>query len=152
MTVKGKVTRMKAKEYLEQVQMLDEMINQDVERLHDMKLQSTSTGAIRYDKDHVQTSPTGDALCRAVTNYVAFEDDINAEIDRFVDIKTQVIEEIRGLRVLNYVKILYKVYVQYKSIRQAAKEMKMSYSYVIELHKKALIAFEETYTNLHYLT
>lgn len=79
------------------------------------------------------------------TNYVAFNDKINAEIDSFADAKEQIIKEIRGLRDKNYVQVLYKVYVQYKTVKQASKEMKKCYNYTVELHNKALAAFEKTY-------
>ena len=140
-----------AKAYLGQLQELDTFINQDIERLSDMKLGATSTGAIRYDKERVQTSPQN-TLERQVCNYVTYEEMLNAKIDAFVDAKETIIEQIRGLHQNNYIQVLYKVYVQFKSLRTAAKEMKVSYSYVIELHQKALSCFEETYTNLSYLT
>jgi DNA-binding MltR family transcriptional regulator len=116
-----------------------------------MKLQATSTGAISYD-ERVQTSMKGDKLCNDVTRYVAFNEEINAEIDSFVDAKNQIIGEIRGLHNVNYMQVLFKVYVQFKPLKIAASEMGKSYSYAIELHKKALTAFEETYKNLSYLT
>lgn len=140
-----------ARKYLEQLQTFDIYINQDLERLDDMKTNACSTGAIDYSAERVQTSPSGDSLCRQVTNYVAFNEKINAEIDRFVDAKEQIISEIRGLRDKNYIQVLYKVYVQYKTVKQASKEMKKSYNYTVELHNKALAAFEETYKNLTYL-
>ena len=140
-----------AREYLGQLQTFDIYINQDLERLDDMKTNACSTGAIDYSKDRVQTSPSGDSLCRQVTNYVAFNEKINAEIDRFVDAKEQIISEIRGLRDKNYIQVLYKVYAQFKTVKQASKEMKKSYNYTVELHNKALAAFEETYKNLTYL-
>lgn len=140
-----------ARKYLEQLQTFDIYISQDIERLDDMKANACSTGAIDYSAERVQTSPTGDSLCRQVTNYVAFNEKINAEIDRFVDAKEQIISEIRGLRDKNYVQVLYKVYVQFKTVKQASKEMKKSYNYTVELHNKALAAFEETYKNLTYL-
>lgn len=140
-----------ARKYLEQLQTFDIYINQDLERLDDMKTNACSTGAIDYSAERVQTSPSGDSLCRQVTNYVAFNEKINAEIDRFVDAKEQIISEIRGLRNKNYVQVLYKVYVQYKTVKQASKEMKKSYNYTVELHNKALAVFEETYKNLTYL-
>jgi len=144
--------KLSAKEYLEQLEVLDTNINQDLERLSEMKESSSSTGAIDYSKDRVQTSTSGDKLCNDVSRYVDFEEQINAEIDRFVDAKEQIIKEIRGLRVKNYIQLLFKVYVQFKSIKVAASEMGMSYQYVREVHKKALEAFEQTYKNLHYLT
>lgn len=148
----GKKKYLTARQYLEQLQELDTNINQDLERLDEMKINATCTGGIDYSKERVQTSTSGDKLCNDVTRYISLDEEINAEIDRFTDAKNQIISEIRGLHVNNYIKLLYKVYVQYKSIYQASKEMHLSYSYVIELHKKALSAFEETYKNLHYLT
>lgn len=143
--------KLTAKQYLEQLQEIDININQDLERLEEMRINACSTGAIDYSKDRVQTSPSGDALCRYVTNYVDFNEQINTEIDRFFDAKNQIIREIRALHNKNYIRILFKVYVQYKSVKQVSKEIKKSYNYTIEQHTKALAAFEETYENLTYL-
>ena len=140
-----------AREYLGQLEFLDTSINQDLERLNDMRINACSTGGIDYSDERVQTSPSGDSLCRQVTNYVAFDDEINAEIDRFVDAKNLIIKQIRGLHNNYFNQILFKVYVQFKSVKQASKEMKKSYNYTVELHNKALAAFEKTYQNLHYL-
>ena len=140
-----------AREYLGQLEFLDTSINQDLERLNDMRINGCSTGGIDYSDERVQTSPSGDSLCRQVTNYVAFDDEINAEIDRFVDAKNLIIKQIRGLHNNYFNQILFKVYVQFKSVKQASKEMKKSYNYTVELHNKALAAFEETYENLTYL-
>jgi DNA-directed RNA polymerase specialized sigma subunit len=140
-----------ARRYLGQLQELDEKINQNVERLEEMKLQATCTGAICYN-ERVQSSMKGDKLCNDVTRYVAFNDEINAEIDSFVDAKNKIIGQIRGLHNVNYMQVLFKVYVQFKSLKIAASEMGKSYSYVVELHRKALKEFEKTYKNLSYLT
>lgn len=143
--------KLTARRYLEQLQELDTNINQDLERLDDMKTNACSTGAIDYSAERVQTSPSGDSLCKAVTNYVAFNDEINSEIDRFCDAKNLIIKQIRGLHNNYFSQILFKVYVQFKTVKQASKEMKKSYNYTVELHNKALAAFEETYKNLTYL-
>ena len=140
-----------AKKYLEQLQTFDIYISQDLERLDDMKINACNIKSIDYSAERVQTSPSGDSLCRQVTNYVTLNEKINAEIDHFVDAKEQIISEIRGLRDKNYIQVLYKVYVQFKTVKQASKEMKKSYNYTVELHNKALAAFEETYKNLTYL-
>lgn len=140
-----------AREYLGQLQELDININQDLELLENMKINACSTGAIDYSAERVQTSPSGDGLCRQVTNYVSFNEKINAEVDRFVDVKNLIIKQIRGLHNNYFNQILFKVYVQFKSVKQASREMKKSYNYTVELHNKALAAFEETYKNLTYL-
>lgn len=141
-----------ARQYLSQLETIDEQINQDIERLEQMKTDAYGTGSFDYSKDRVQTSPVGDKLCSDVSRYVAFDEQINAEIDRFVDAKEQIIREIRGLHDKNFIQVLFKVYVQFKTVKVASQEMKKSYSYTVDLHNKALAKFEETYKNLHYLT
>ena len=140
-----------AKVYLGQLALIDEQINQDIERLEELKQSARSTGSFDYSRERVQTSPIGDKLCSDVSRYVDLDTQINTEIDRFVDAKEQIIREIRGLRNVNYMKVLYKVYVQFKSVKAAAQEIGKSYHYTSELHKKALTAFEEQYKNLDYL-
>lgn len=141
-----------AKRYLSQLEIIDMQINQDIERLAEMKEDVMSTGGIDYSRDRVQTSKVGDRLCSDVARYTDLDERLNAEIDGYVDAKEQIIREIRELRDVNYIQVLYKVYVQFKSVKVAAQEMKKSYRYVIQVHNQALKAFEETYPNLHYLT
>lgn len=140
-----------ARKYLGQLEDIDISIKQELERLAEMKSGASCTGAIDYSKDRVQVSPAN-ALEKRVSAYTDFEKNINRHIEQFVAAKEQIISEIRGLHQKHYINILYKVYVQFKSVREAAGEMKLSYRYVSELHKKALKAFEDTYKNLHYLT
>lgn len=144
--------KLTARQYLTQLQELDTNINQDLERLEDMKTNAYSTGGIDYSAERVQTSPSGDSLCKAVTNYVDFNEQINREIDSFSDAKEQIIKQIRGLHDARYSQVLFKVYVQFKTLKVASGEMGMSYQYVRNLHSAALTRFEEIYDNLHYLT
>lgn len=141
-----------ARKYLGQLQELDTNINQDLERLNDISINACSTGGIDYSAERVQTSLTGDSLCRQVTNYVDFNEQINREINSFSDAKEQIIKQIRGLHDARYSQVLFKVYVQFKTLKVASGEMGMSYQYVRNLHRAALARFEETYDNLHYLT
>lgn len=144
--------KISARDYLKQLEILDMQINDDLAELHNMKLSACSTGGIDYSKDRVQSSTVGDKLYKDVVRYTMFEEQINKEIDEFFDAKNQIIREIRGLHDKRYIQVLTKIYVQFKSVKNAAQEMKLSYSYTIDLHKQALEAFEKTYDNLHYLT
>lgn len=143
--------KLTAKKYLQQLEILDIQINQDIERSSEMRENAIGTNGIDYSRDRVQTSPVGDKLCKDVTNYVAHDSYVDTEIDRFVNAKEQIIKEIRGLHDKDYIQVLFKVYVQFKSLKVTAREMKRSYNYVLDIHKKALQAFEETYPNLTYL-
>ena len=143
--------KLTAKQYLDQLRVIDTKINQKMEELADLMTAATSTGAIDYSKDRVQTSPQN-AQENRICKYVDLDAEINREIDEFVDIKHRVTKEIQELNVDYYIKILFKVYVQYKTVKDAANEIGLSYQYVRDLHKKALKAFEELHTHLHYLT
>lgn len=149
MSEKRKLT---AREYLGQLAVIDTKIQQKLEELEAMKVDACSAGGIDYSKDRVQTSRSGDAIGDAVVRYTALNGEINREIDEFADIKHRIIKEIHSLNSNNYIKVLFKVYVQYKSIKTASDEMQMSYQYVRNIHKKALLAFEKIYPDLHYLT
>lgn len=140
-----------AKKYLSQLAVIDEAINQDLERLSEMKENTLRTGGIDYSRDRVQTSPVGDRLCSDVTRYTAFNEEINEEIDRFIDARERIIKEIRELHDVNYIQVLYKVYVQFKTLTMTSREMQRSYNFVLNVHKMALKEFEGMHKDLTYL-
>lgn len=142
--------KLSAEKYLQQLETLDTNINQNLERLADMQINMCNVGGIDYSAERVQTSPSGDDLCKGVSAYVDFNNKINEEIDNFIDAKNKIIQEIRDLHDADYIQVLFKKYVQFKTLTIAAREMKRSYNYVLNVHKKALAAFEEAHENLYY--
>ena len=140
---------MKAKEYLQQLQRLDTVINQKIKELGDLRLKSRSVGSIDYSKERVQTSPSGDApFVKLIGRIIDLEQEINAEIDAFVDDKHKIINQIQGLKNSKYIEILYKHYVEFKRLEVVAVEMNFTYQYVVELHGYALKDFQTTYETL----
>lgn len=143
---------MTAERYLEQIEAIDMQINQDIRRLEQMRSATTGTKAIRYDTDPVQTSPDGDRLLLDVAKYIELEKRINAEIDRFIDVKDLIIRQIRGLHTVKNVQFLYLRYVDYMPLEEISEEMGVSYSTVKRIRLSALAEFGDTYQNLKYLT
>lgn len=140
---------MKAKEYLQQLQRLDTMINQKIKELGDLRLMSQSVGGIDYSEDRVQSSPSGDApFVKPVLRMIELEQEINAEIDRFVDEKHEIINQIQALQNPKHIDILYKHYVEFKRLKIVAVEMNFTYQYIVELHGTALKEFQLTHENL----
>lgn len=84
-----------------------------------------------------------------MTDSVAKLADISREIDEEITAllikQDEVLKQIRALHNLRYIQILTKVYIQDKNIKVASLEMGVSYNYALEVHKKALAAFEEKY-------
>lgn len=137
---------MKAKEYLQQLQRLDTVINQKIKEVQDLRLKSQSTGGIDYSKEQVQSSPSGDApFVKLIGRIIDLEAEINAEIDAFVDEKHKIINQIQGLKNADYISLLYKRYVEYKKFETIAVEMNFTYQYVLNMHGYALKEFETTY-------
>lgn len=135
---------MTAEQYLQQIQILDVQIQQDMEQLDELKNRAKGVTAIRYDKDKVQTSPS-DRLCSDVCSIVTLDDRITNEIDKLCDAKQRIIRQIRGLRDPVYIQILYKVYVQYKTLKTAGLEIGISYTTVLQKHRDALAVFASMY-------
>lgn len=138
---------MKAKEYLQQLKRLDTLIDQKIKELDELRSMST-VGAVDYSTERVQSSHSQDApFVRIVYKMIELEEEINAEIDNFVDIKHLIINQIHTLKNLDYITLLFKRYVEYKSLEKICVEMNFSYDYIKHLHGYALKDFEETVLN-----
>lgn len=135
---------MTAEQYLQQIQILDVQIQQDMEQVDYIRNRAKGVTAIRYDRDRVQTSPS-DRLCSDVCSIVTLDDRITSEIDKLCDAKQLIIRQIRGLRDPVYIQILYKVYVQYKTLKVAGMEIGISYTTVLQKHRDALTVFASMY-------
>ncbi len=139
---------MKAKEYLQQLQWLDTIINQKIKEVSDLRLKSQSIKTINYSKKRVQTSPSRDApFVKLIGRIVDLETEINAEIDVFVDEKHKIINQIQKLGNADYISLLFKRYVEYKNLKQIAIEMNFSYNYIKRLHGYALRDFKNKILN-----
>ena len=134
---------MKAKEYLQQLKLLDVKIDQKLKQVGGLRQMAQATGALDYSKDRVQTSLSGDSLSNAVIRYLSLEEEVDRQIDQFVDMKNQIINQIQELKDVNYVQVLFKRYVEYKALEVIAVEMGYTYQYVRILHGHALQDFEK---------
>ena len=137
-----------AKKYLKQLEVLNVKINNKQKELSEMRQLSQSIGSFKYDTEKVQTSPSKDKLEKKAVQCVYLEQEINAEIDHFIDLKHKIINEIHTLENSSYIKVLFKRYVEFKRFEEIAVETNYSYQYVRELHGAALKEFETTYKNL----
>lgn len=139
---------MKAKEYLQQLKRLDTLINQKIKELGELRSMST-VGSPDYSSERVQSSHSQDApFVKIVHRIIEFEEEISAEIDKFVDEKHKIINEIQGLKNPNHITLLFKRYVEFKSFETIAVEMNFTYQYVINMHGYALKEFQSCYKNL----
>ena len=150
--MKGKNGKLSAKKYLEQLEAIETKIDLNKKRLKELKVKSTSNGAIRYDKDKVDTSVSDSKLEKDVVEYVDLEKTIAEQTKKFRFAKELIISQIYFLNNADYITVLFKIYVEYRTLHDAAKELGKSDRQVRRYYNLALRAFESEYTDLHYLT
>lgn len=135
---------MTAKEYLQQLKRADVIIEQKMKEQADLEELSKCVRTIDYGKDRVSSSGTGDApFVNPVLKIVMLEQEINAEIDKYVDLKRKITGEIQSLQDPQFIKVLFKRYVEYKGFDKIAVELECSERNVYTIHGQALKDFTE---------
>lgn len=138
---------MRAQEYLEQIQALQTRIDQKRTLVASLKdkargLKGTDTEGIR-----VQSSKVGDSMQRMVDAYLDKEQELQDMILELEFAKTQIAEEIQSLDDNRFVSLLFKKYVENKTLLRISREMHYSYDHVKRLHGWALNDFEHKVLN-----
>lgn len=130
---------MNSKKYLRQVMRYQWKINTLSQRALELR-GSMGMGALRYDRDRVQTSPR-DTMAEKTGAIV----DIEQNIRKLHNIVLLIRGQVEGLEKKKHTDILMLIYFDDCSIREAAAKMKYSYSRARHLHLEALKAFEKKY-------
>lgn len=142
----GKVVLLvNAKEYLLELSEMREDI-QSKKELRQEYLDMASSTSSPMNEVRVQMSRTDNGK---VERYGTLAADLSREIaqdeQNYYEHKSRVVRQIYALHNVDYIKILFKVYVQNKSIRQASGEIGKTYKYIIQKHGDALIEFGRVY-------
>jgi DNA-directed RNA polymerase specialized sigma subunit len=127
-----------AQEYLRQAYKLDELINSLWAELQGYR---GLTALVPSGTERVQTSPSADKIPNTVDKIIMQEEKINKEIDRLVDLKTEMHDKISLLTDKEEQLILRLRYLQYMEWADIADELHWSMSYIYKLHTKALNSF-----------
>lgn len=132
---------MNAKEYLCRIGRCDDRINAmlaEVEGLYAMVTKITPT----LKGDTVSGGGFHDKIGDAVAKIVDLKEEINREIDRYVDMKREAAAMLDKLENHLYYMILHRKYVQHESLEQIAADMHYTYRWVCILHGRALQEFQ----------
>ena len=133
---------MGVKEFLNKIRKIDLLIDCKLEQVNELR-SLLCGGAIRYDKDKVQSSVDPDSMTDIVAKIIELEQKINEDIDRLIDIKTKAREMIEMLENDREKVILYKRYFDGKSFEELAVECGYSWRQVHRIHGKALVNLEK---------
>ena len=125
---------MKAITFLNQIYKTDKMIENKLAEVE--KLKSIATGMGGADNEKVKPSGKSDKIADLVSRYVDLEKEIEADIDKLIRLRKDVISVIERLKPDEY-DLLHKVYVQNLTLGEAAYQMERSYSWATTTHKRA---------------
>ena len=128
---------MKAKEYLSQAYRLDQRIDAKIEQvmsLRNLAAKATSTLSDAMPSGTRNIHRMEDIIMRIID----LENEINADIDRLVALKREIVSTIKSVPNLEYQILLELRYLCFKPWEQIAVEMGYGIDNVFRLHQKAL--------------
>ena len=127
---------MKARDYLNQLEKLDTIIqNKLIEKAQwkDIALGITA----HSEGERVQSSGSKQKMADAIERCVDMDSEINALVDKLVDLKREITNVIEQLNAQEY-DVLHKIYIQHYSLYEVAEKKDKTYSWVTTIHGRAL--------------
>lgn len=144
---------MTVKEYLSQLQELEEKIGEQREYIDTLRESLTSIGGMGMNPDKVQTSGADkDKFANVIAKVIDAEKKLEEMEEKFCLLKVQIAEQIHGMENPQFKKLLKLRYIewkQYGTIRKVADEMQYSVDHTKRLHRDALVAFGEMLRQLN---
>lgn len=138
---------MTAKEYLRTLRWTELSIETRKDELRRLDAEYTYLSGISYDRDRVQTSPSGDAFPQS-DRRIDLALKIREDILAMQKLRTDIIGKITGLDNPLYSQVLLERYVNYLSFDDIADKMHYSYVYITHIHGEALQEFTNKYLKL----
>lgn len=147
---------MKAKEYLSQAFLLNEQINTKLEQVSALRHLATKTCTPIND---MPGSPTKrvDGMEETIIKMVSLENEINADIDKLVDLKVEITRLINKVSQVECRLLLEKRYLCMETWEVIAVSLNYNLRYIHKLHSRALSDFDSVLaeykqdTKRHYL-
>lgn len=133
---------MTAKEYLSQLKGLSESIRARKERVEELRGRCESVGAIRYDKDKVQSS-SNNLQEEMLAKLIDLQVELQEEMLAYEKKKNEIIRAIEKLSNVTHRAVLVMRYCEGKSWERISEELHLNYGYARRLIAKAHEAFEK---------
>lgn len=131
---------MEAKEFLSQMKKINALIENKLAEVQQLKnLVTNTTGNPSPDK--VQTDVNPHRMAATIAKYMDLESEIDADIDRLIDARKDIIRVIEQLSATEY-DVLHKLYVQDYTLQDIADKHKRSYSWAAAKHDEAVISVQ----------
>ena len=138
---------MNAKECLNSIREYDVMIDSKLAEVDALYTMITRITPVLKTDMVASGGADQDKIGNALAKIIDLKDEINRDIDHFVDKKREVIALLMQIGNPLYYQVLHKRYFLYQTFEQIALEMDYSYRGICYLHGRALQAFERLMAN-----
>lgn len=129
---------MKAKEYLSQAYKLNQRIDSKLEQLEVLKSMSMKVTSCFSHTKVCGGNMEKSQMEKTLVKIIDLSNEINDEIDRFIELKMLIMETIQKVEDVNCQLLLEKRYINGKSWEEISEELKYSISGVFKIHGQAL--------------
>ncbi len=133
---------MKAADYLKQLETIETRIQNirfDIRQLKDLALSITPS----YEGEVVQSSGNQQRMATAVERWRDKELELDATIDRLVDLRLEIASTIEHLKRPKESGVLHMLYVQGKTFKEVAQHYDKSVSWATSIHGRALQSLQK---------
>ena len=136
---------MTAKEYLKQISVLNERINNSLNHIDDLRQKATTMGlSSSLGTERVQSSgSSNDKIGDLVLKIVEYEHMANQNIDEYIDKKNEAVELVNLLDNATYIEILKMRYFEEATFEEIAVCIDKCWRHTIRLHGYALQEFQK---------
>lgn len=132
---------MKAKDYLEGIKKLDNIIKALIAEHEAMECMATKITAV-CEGDRVQSSGSQEKMADTVARMIDCQNNIEKNIKKYMNMRENILEVLKLLDNADYIEVLYKRYFEFKKWELIACEMNYGWRGVLKLHGRALNAMD----------
>lgn len=133
---------MTAKDYLRQAFYLDQRIESDLKEVSELKAMAARIGCPGFEERQNPNHATEAPFVKSLEKVWALEQQIDAEVDRLVDLKAEIRGVIDKVPDRNQQMLLRHRYIHFRSWEEIEEEMDVTLRWVHILHARALNAVE----------
>jgi DNA-directed RNA polymerase specialized sigma subunit len=135
---------MTTKDYLNQISYYNKIIDNKLIEITQYKELSYSISAV-VNEERVMSSPDPDKTGCGYVRLEQMEESLDKLIDKYIDVKNKIIEQIEQINNEDYYTVLFLRYVRKFTFEKIANETGWCWRQVHRIHAKALQAFEDKY-------
>lgn len=128
---------MTSKEYLQQAFYIDRKIDISIKKVEEMK-RSLYGKSINYENNGAQNGSHANGTENSILRVLEYEEQINADIDKLVDLRFSIEYTIERVPDESQKEILTRRYLLFEKWEKIAVDMDIDLRWVYRLHKKAL--------------